>query len=132
MFDDLVKRLRNAVEFLSQDMWAGGLFADAADAIEDLSGAIECYERTTDMALIEEDGMMVIKFLPKWIRVTERLPEDNSDILAYMEDANHRRFMAANYDHGYWQDCVTNLLYRTEEGVVTHWIPLPSPPDRED
>ena len=36
MDDELVKRLRYDAELLSHDGWAAGLFAEAADAIEEL------------------------------------------------------------------------------------------------
>lgn len=64
---------------------------------------------------------------PRWIPVTERLPEDGSDVLAYLDS----RITAANYYKETWQDCVMGRLYLTEEGVVTHWMPIPEPP-KED
>lgn len=71
----------------------------------------------------------LLKSQPRWIPVTERLPEDGADVLGYhLQDADRRRFVAANYDKGYWQDCVTGQLYRAEDGFVTHWMPLPEPP----
>jgi len=67
----------------------------------------------------------------EWIPVTERLPEDGSDVLAYLKNADNSRIAAANYYKGTWQDCVMGRLYLTEEGFVTHWMPLPEPPKEE-
>lgn len=61
-----------------------------------------------------------------WVPVTERLPEDGSDVLAYLKYADNSRIAATNYYKGTWQDCVMGRLYLTEEGFVTHWMPLPS------
>lgn len=41
MYEELVKRLRNDAELLSQDGWAAGLFKEAADAIEALKHTVE-------------------------------------------------------------------------------------------
>lgn len=68
---------------------------------------------------------------PRWVSVAERLPEDRSDVLAYLKYEVGGRIAAANYDKGMWQDCVMGGLYRTEEGVVTHWMPIPQPPKEE-
>ena len=70
--------------------------------------------------------------MSEWIPVSEQLPEDGSDVLAYLKDANNSRITAANYYKGTWQDCVMGgQLYLTKEGFVTHWMPLPSAPTEE-
>jgi len=69
--------------------------------------------------------------MSEWIPVTERLPEDGSDVLAYLKYANNSRISAANYYKGTWQDCVMDRLYLTEEGFVTHWMYLPELPREE-
>ena len=105
MYDELIGQLRNfAVELRKAE--DALLVRDAADVIEELSK-------------------------PKWIPVTERLPEDGSDVLAYLKYADNSRIAAANYYKGTWQDCVMGRLYLTEEGFVTHWMPLPEPPQEE-
>lgn len=62
--------------------------------------------------------------IQKWIPITERLPEDGTDILAYMSDEFESRIFPANYDHGIWFDCIFNV----SQSIVTHWMPLPEPP----
>ena len=62
--------------------------------------------------------------MSEWIPVSERLPEDGSDVLAYMQNSIESRIYPANYDHGEWWDCIfTNKVLST-----THWMPLPEPP----
>lgn len=97
MYKALVKMLRSHNQD-NLEYWLD----EAADAIEELSK-------------------------PRWIPVTERLPEDGSDVLAYLDS----RITAANYYKETWQDCVMGRLYLTEEGFVTHWMPLPEPPKEE-
>ena len=105
MYDELIGQMRNfAVELRKAE--DALLVRDAADVIEELSK-------------------------PKWIPVTDRLPEDGSDVLAYLKYADNSRIAAANYYKGTWQDCIMGRLYLTEEGFVTHWMPLPEPPEEE-
>lgn len=48
-----------------------GLYCEAADAIEDL------------IAALTASNEVIAKNKPRWIPVTERLPEDRRDVLAY-------------------------------------------------
>ena len=114
-YDELVKRLRDAAKMSealaillphSEGNATAKLYNEAADVIEELSK-------------------------PRWIPVTDRLPEDGSDVLAYLKYADNSRIAAANYYKGTWQDCLMGRLYLTEEGFVTHWMPLPEPPEEE-
>ena len=65
----------------------------------------------------------------RWIPVSERLPDDGSDILAYCDDGEESRIVACNYDNGVWFDCVFNTLMIIKN--ITHWMPLPKPPKKE-
>ena len=85
----------------------------AADAIEDLENKLNLWRQGK---------------ISRWISVTERLPKDGSDVLIYLKTAHDSRITAANYYKETWQDCVMGPLYLTEEGLVTHWMPLPEPP----
>ena len=62
---------------------------------------------------------------PTWISVKERLPEDDSDVLAYLRTGEEGRIFTANYAKGVWFDCIFNTP-ATES--TTHWMPLPEPP----
>ena len=65
---------------------------------------------------------------PKWIPVTERLPEDDSDVLAYLRIGEESRIYPANYAKGMWFDCLFNT---PATDTTTHWMPLPEPPKGE-
>lgn len=132
MYDEMVKRLREA----PGDWPDADLHYEAADAIEELAKDLErskewesFWEKEASEAL--KRFQVAVANKPRWIPVTERLPEDRSDVLAYLKYEVGGRIAAANYDKGIWQDCVMGGLYRTEEGVVTHWMPIPEPPKVE-
>ena len=63
--------------------------------------------------------------IQKWIPVTERLPDNDSDVLAYLRIGEDGRIYPANYASGMWFDCIFNTN-ATES--TTHWMPLPEPP----
>ena len=67
--------------------------------------------------------------VPTWIPVSERLPRPNKLVLCWWESGNgekeHYGF-ATFQSHGVW--------YVSNEGMpkVTHWMPLPEPPIKEN
>ena len=64
----------------------------------------------------------------RWIPVAERLPKDDSDVLAYLRIGEEGRIYPANYAKGVWWDCIFNT---PATKTTTHWMPLPEPP-KED
>ena len=64
----------------------------------------------------------------EWIPVTERLPEDDSDVLAYLSIGEEGRIYPANYAKGVWFDCIFNAPV-TES--TTHWMPMPERPKKD-
>lgn len=58
----------------------------------------------------------------RWIPVTERLPEDDSQVLAC---TRHGKAFSAHYDHKWKSWSVSHTV------KITHWMPLPEPP-KED
>lgn len=80
MYEELVCQVRKWTENYARMCGAGAttqLVTQAADAIEELSRAQEQW--------IEQERKMLLKSLPRWIPVTERLPEDRSDVLVYLK-----------------------------------------------
>lgn len=60
---------------------------------------------------------------PKWISVKDRLPDSGSDVLAFAED---HCIYTALFDGIWW------LSGDAPSYKVTHWMPLPEPPEVED
>lgn len=59
--------------------------------------------------------------MTKWIPVSERLPEQNKDVLVYTITNDIRK-----------AHCYGDRLWFAEDGIwrfVTHWMPLPEPPE---
>jgi len=132
MYDELIKRLRNRRICVQQlgTLNDYPLLGEAANAIEEL--------------------LQKTQQLPRWIPVTEALPESGGSYIVYL------RSFKGKTDLGY---VIGNLSYPTEmyfnkgqmlwvgenesynavlsavdtenEYHVTHWMPLPEPPKEE-
>ena len=69
---------------------------------------------------------------PKWIPVTERLPEPETDVLTFSGGCidiityryNRRGLVCFMFrdECGYWKETY---------GKITHWMPLPEPPEED-
>jgi hypothetical protein len=65
--------------------------------------------------------------LPRWIPVSERLPEPGVDVLVVTSVYG---VTAAALDYfGDWY--IANTSYNVRLGHVTHWIPMPGTPGKE-
>lgn len=71
------------------------------------------------------------ELMPRWIPVGERLPEERVKVLTYGDDPVEGPFTligqrepASIFGPAHW-----HLPGFSEFGPVTHWKPLPSPPD---
>lgn len=162
MYEDVVKSLRicGTPQLVTEDCIAFHdgcceaepvcmyeLMRKAADAIEELS-------HSKDMAFVEEDGRVVIKFIPKWIPVEERLPEEGTAVnitwvnhrpaIYYQHIKDKPQTATGVYYRGkwYWWSAVVQD-YLAEYGKcepdemdaaieVTHWMPLPDPPKGDE
>ena len=71
-----------------------------------------------------ENGVTV----QEWISVKDRLPEDDSDVLAYSSIDEESRIYPACYSNGVWFDCVFNA---PATDTTTHWMKMPQPPKGE-
>lgn len=103
----------------------------AADAIEELSMKLHGDEAAI-AGMKREIERMVVNGTPRWIPVTERLPEDAYPVLVtYLgyNDKLPRSDMVAMYEEGdwYWYDDESKCKV-----IVTHWMPLPEPPKEKE
>ena len=55
-----------------------------------------------------------------WISVKDRLPEESGNYIVYCEIADGTIVITLNYSHGW---------FIKKPDKVTHWMPLPQPPE---
>lgn len=111
MYEELVNRLREA----PNDWPDANLHYEAANVIEELSVVVRAQKAVLD------------KF-PRWISVTERLPEKGQNVLV----AN-KRGKQWDIDKA-WLSCLGSGFDRCGKRPlynVTHWMLLPEPPEEK-
>ena len=130
MFDELIKRLREESDCPDNYPEDSALMREAADAIEQLTADLErskewetFWEKEANEAL--KKFQTTVASIPRWIPVTERLPEDDTICILTngVSDAIGYRGKVFGW-HLIWTDYL-------EESDVTHWMPLPEPPKEE-
>lgn len=129
MYNELIKRLRVSCE--SCKLWDGYKCClkgecsaqkslQAADTIEELQLYVDLYQDLTEKG--EKVAREVIDKYPKWMPVTERLPEENGHYLVHA------------VGNGYCSTYIAlwNGRFRANfEMPVKYWMPLPKPPKEE-
>lgn len=66
---------------------------------------------------------------PQWIPVTERLPENDSGVLAFYDDGIESRIIPATFHpKSGWYDCLFNMPSEN----ISYWMPLPEPPKEDE
>ena len=121
MYGELIKRLRNESKYALPSQTRKALI-EAADTIEQLSNAGSAYGRGWTLgydAVGEESN-------PRWIPVTERLPETFKHVLVNIPGMTpHPTVQEAFLEkNGMWYS--NGFRYSAEE--ITHWMPLPAAP----
>ena len=106
MYDELVKQLRMRANLFKQiNQMENCIMDEAADAIEKLSK-------------------------PKWIPVTERLPEHLTSVIVHRKDGGI--FIWEYFDTSSTDECwIDDSMNVYSFYDVTHWMPLPEPPEEE-
>ena len=146
MYDELVKRLREAAEYVPCIMDREDAIK-AADAIEELSKDRDNWKAT---AKEEREGYWhwfdnYQRDVPRWIPVTERLPDEGrylalttpsvnggepyARILRFsenLESIDRYDFEGINRSGWYYYDGEYGNI---EVVTVTHWMPLPKAPE---
>ena len=80
--------------------------------------------------IVELTGELASK--PRWIPVTERLPEEHVFVLIRQDD--DRMMVAERVDGDWWYRYFAYDVDRwdeDEQGTITHWMQLPQPPKEE-
>lgn len=138
MYDDLIKKLRhcgNAISCLHCPYWegCGGSKEDltqAANAIEELAMKLHGDEAAIAGMKREIERMVIdtANSKPRWIPVTERLPEEGQYVLV-----SYRTISGAMRAVSYWfLDDRNKVRWGGEnELFVTHWMPLPERPEEK-
>lgn len=147
MYEELIHKLRceSCVPYATMKT-----MQEAADAIAELNrlrvAAEENRMHWQDMAVkFECDLHDAEGKIPKWVSVTERLPDTmkdksvysgwsaeiapSDDVLCYL--GSEKRQTVAWYSHTYgeWTTVDENTVYKY--GEVTHWMPIPKSPKEE-
>lgn len=121
MYEEIVTRLRAEAECPDNYQEDSELMREAADAIEELSRAQEQW--------INQERNALLKSIPKWIPVTERLPENFKRVLIAVNLPGHEPVQLDTCFHDYGEIYLDGgYEFFTE---VTHWMPLPAPPKEE-
>ena len=123
MYSKLIKRLRECTAEMNGEKT---LWHQAADAIEERQAVVDGLTAQTNMVFEKTEGRTIIKFEPKWIPVTERLPEAREVVLVCgkrggVYTAEHNR--NALRPGSFWK-----LNSKNHHCEPTHWMPLPEPP----
>ena len=131
MYEELIQRLREESEI---ERWlqphsaneTPKLLDDAADAIEDLTNKIMQAENDSGLY----DSLPIVDQRECWIPVTERLPEHLTSVIVHRKDGGiflWEYFNTSPTDEC-WMDDSMNVYSFFD---VTHWMPLPEPPEEE-
>ena len=129
---NLVNALREHAEWAEGNQWETPItlcddLTEAADRLENQS---------THIAALQQEIETLRGQLPRWIQVEERLPENGVPVLinyiASSDGKYHPDGTAVWTDYGcFWwegslEDCDTEVAV-----PITHWMPLPEPPEVE-
>jgi hypothetical protein len=93
----------------------------------------ECpYKPDCDGSQILKDALALVQQLesrvPRWISVEERLPSEHISVAVYIDEGAGRYWIQTAYlNGGKWRIPGEFVVDRN----ITHWMPLPEPPEEE-
>lgn len=141
MYDNLVKRLRADSDYMDNNgimlYAAAPFYRECADAIEELSMKLHGDEAAI-AGMKREIERMVRAEKPRWVSVTERLPEEDGWYQVYAPNysggsssglKNINGNMYSAFKHGKWS---IEVGYHKRPGCVKAWMPLPEPPKEKN
>lgn len=125
MYEELIARIRYHIrkaDFMGlKEYESTRLLNEATDAIEDLITALTA------------SNEVIAKNKPKWIPVTERLPPISEEVIVFADRTTIRIWSLERY-----HPTIADVFWEREDGyheendVVSHWMPLPQPPESEE
>ena len=122
MYEELIQRLlETSMDFGEVDL-VSVMMLYAANAIEELEKFYQIMADAYETEVTKE----------RWIPVTERLPDNiDEEVLVCNEEYGKSGLgfvTVAIYDGSDWIECWKR---KTCLAAVTHWMPLPEPPEEE-
>ena len=123
MYEELIKALREwkADYYLLPEHEQ--TLKDAADAIEELQKEVQSFKEAWDKE--HESNLRLLKDVPRWIPVTEQMPEERVFVLCKCRANIYKVLRRQGVD---WYEDFHHVF---ASGFVTHWMPLPQPPKEE-
>lgn len=120
--------------------WFEGDYSDAEEAVADLRGAARYIEELEDdcmtqsrnaasycVQLSDAKGRIAeLEAAQRWIPVSERLPESGRNVLCLHESGG----IGVDHTSGQIFTCERETV--EFDGYVTHWMPLPLPPEQAE
>lgn len=108
-----------------QESWLRG-YCNGTNAIKIKHAFKDGYKAGFDAAKKEETD--VVKVMPQWISVKERLPKIDEWVLIDGPEVCKRiEPPSSNWKESYAWETNHNSFYSPND--VTHWMPLPTPPE---
>lgn len=139
VYEELVKRLRDKACRFNYDGWVDTavLLEEAADAIGVLKLSVECWQ---DARNIEHHLRLLAEArVPRWISVEEKKPPlpDGEDfcyvnVIAAIKgrkESEQVRYCRANRFRDGKLERIERFVGDGEVLEVTHWMPMPEPPE---
>ena len=70
--------------------------------------------------------------IPQWISVKDRLPEDGTRVMAYVNGWHEVAWHRKSIREWQFRDEIAFNNETNTYGLVTHWMPLPEPPEENE
>ena len=124
IYDELIKRLRETSIDFGESDHVSVMMIEAANAIEDL------------ITVLTASNEVIAKSKPKWIPVTERLPEKEAIAFNALKGSyGYGEYLIGFVGEAKDIESDTGFLCENDLEIltsVTHWMPLPQPPESDD
>ena len=107
--------------------WMEEAIQETTECFEDCSPALQ--KELVEQKEVFELALTALRSMqettkPGWISVKERLPKEFDQALVYDGDKHYPIGICHKGESGIWYN---DMAYGM--GIITHWIPLPEPPE---